>query len=123
MEVLNKDVASEIELNKQISKVFTGNQEESLAKHDNLPLLGLSGHIARLESRSSFLDGIAAIFTLVIAVWSVEIPKDGKGVALGVIVVFSILLLSALVIKWNVRKRIWVLNRAAEHLKFIVDRA
>jgi len=118
LEALNKDVSSEMELNKKISKELSENREKTLVESDHLILLGLSGHIARLENRSSFLSAVLAIFTLAIAALSIEVLKNGI-----YILVITLFLLFVFGMKWNVRKRMWMLNRAAEHLKFIVDRA
>lgn len=117
LEVLNKDVTSEMKLNNKISGVLSENQEKPLVENDQLTLLGLSGHIARLENRSSFLSAVIAIFTLAIAAMSIDGLKNGLS-----ILVTTLFLLVVFGMKWNVRKRIWMLNRVAEHLKFIVDR-
>lgn len=116
LEALNKDVASEIELNKKISEALSEKQEKPLTENGQLTLLGLSGHIARLEHRSSFLSAIVAIFSLAIAALSIDGLKNGLYV-----LALSLCLLPVLVMKWNVRKRAWMLSRAVEHLKHIVD--
>lgn len=111
--LLEIDISSEENLSR---KLFYALIDENChaVKHPGLLSISLSGHITRLEVRSTFYGTYATILGVATAIWSIE----GKE-AIPHILLLGIFACIALVAKWHLDKRVGVLKRLLGHLQFM----
>jgi hypothetical protein len=116
--ILNQDIGTEEKLNQRLQTLVTDSRADSTPptkENIKLSLLCLNGHIAKLEHRRSLLAIMIAALALTMPVWA----KRDVSESLLLIALTFVCALPFWIVMVNIDKRILVLKRAAEHVKFL----
>ncbi|MEI7844135.1 MAG: hypothetical protein WCI39_14010 [Gallionellaceae bacterium] len=117
IDILDKDIFFEEKLNQRLQTLLTDGLSESpqsTKENIKLSLLCLNGHIAKLEYRRTFFTIVIAALLVTIPAWATgETPIRELFILLTISFAFAFWLVMA-----NIDKRILILKRTAEHLKF-----
>lgn len=107
------DLSSEENLSQKLFYALL-DEDGYAIRHLGLLAISLSGHVTRLEARSSYYGICATIFGAATAIWSIE----GKEAILHTLIL-GLSTFAVLVAKWNLDKRIGILRRLLGHLQFM----